>query len=632
MVSKRDNGKLISLILNSLFINGILTISQSYFALFIERCELVLKLLFHSFGNILVRNILVDLSVLIRYRYLRIDDRDIMPNSISDYNLDRSITYVLAILNPPQNGLNNSSKSYLCQVKSLRNLHEQLLRPSPLEAIIESHYMLYKAFCDVIKFTLILGISTAVFSQNMIIQDASAASVDSSFMDSLGDLLNDEANLLSSFDYLIHNTTTTTEERVGFIDSFDDLLRRQATLFSGFDDLLKTHWNSMDIEEQEKFLNNFKDLLKRESTLYYKLESLNEESWQDISSEKRVELLASFGDLLKKQADLLIAYEELLKNKVGGLTIANSVNKPIIDQGEKVTYTYVIKNWYKKAVKDVVIIDDKLGTVADKVSLNPGESKSFTKSVNIYDDACNTATVLGKDPDGNITADDSGLVYVRVRGGGLSEPAQYGQYCDSQKIVGTGIVDVNTAIVDKDIALEYRNNMAGDGDIEYNSEHVLSENASKLQRPVNGKTVPLNFFEENKLSYAGSHPLAGQKQINSREFDGGIGANVEENFLANQIDKDQTTFFASTDPAGHISNYTQAKKIDRITPVYLIGTNISSQFNGTWGTGTTWYNVLKKKIFDRQSFTGDFEAQKLIEIHESPRPEPQATQCEGIDC
>lgn len=497
---------------------------------------------------------------------------------------------------------------------------------------ILNYWIFYRAFCSFIRYTSILLMSFTLFSLIMIIQDASATSAESPLIGGLEDLLGDEANLLSSFEYLIHNTPTTVGEKIGFLYSFDDLLRRQTVLFSGFQDLLKAHWSSMDIEEQEKFLGSFKDLLKRESTLYYSLEGLNEESWKDIPTERRIELLESFGDLLKKQANLLITYEELLKDKVGGLTVTKSVNKPIIDPGETATFTYVIKNWYKKAEKDIVIIDDKLGTIENNVSLGPGESKSFTKSVNLWDDSCSTATVLGKDPDGNIVGDDSDLVNVRVRGGGLTEPAQYGQYCDSQQIVGTGTVDVNTAIVDKEIALEYRNNMAGDGDIEYNSEHILSENASKLNRSVNGKDVPLNFFEKSKLSYFGSHPLAGEKRINSREFDGGIGANVEENFVVNQMEKDQTTFFASTDPASHISNFTQAKKMEKITPVYLIGTNISSKFNGTWGTGTTWHNILKKNIFDQQSFTGNFEAQKLIRIHESPRTEPEAMPCDGIDC
>ena len=280
----------------------------------------------------------------------------------------------------------------------------------------------YRTFRSIIRYTLILWISLTILSQITVIQGANATSADSSYIDSLGDLLSDEANLLSSFDYLIHNTTTTVGEKVGFLDSFEDLLRRQAVLFSGFDDLLKSHWNSMDVEEQEKFLNSFKDLLKKESTLYYNLDSLNEESWQDIPTDRRVELLASFEDLLKKQADLLMAYETLLKNKIGGLTITKSVNKPIIDQGETVTYTYVIKNWYKKPIKDIVVVDDKLGSIANKVSFGPGESKSFTKSVNLLDDVSNTATVLGKDPDGKIIEDESGLVHVRVRGGGLSNP------------------------------------------------------------------------------------------------------------------------------------------------------------------------------------------------------------------
>ena len=46
----------------------------------------------------------------------------------------------------------------------------------------------------------------------------------------------------------------------------------------------------------------------------------------------------------------------------------------------------------------------------------------------------------------------------------LVPPIQYEQFCEAQKVAGTGIVDVSTSIVDKKIALEYYNTMAGDGD------------------------------------------------------------------------------------------------------------------------------------------------------------------------
>ena len=66
----------------------------------------------------------------------------------------------------------------------------------------------------------------------------------------------------------------------------------------------------------------------------------------------------------------------------------------------------------------------------------------------------------------------------------LVPPIQYEQFCEAQKVAGTGIVDVSTSIVDKKIALEYYNTMAGDGDLELDSEHLYSQNPEKIAREV----------------------------------------------------------------------------------------------------------------------------------------------------
>ena len=66
----------------------------------------------------------------------------------------------------------------------------------------------------------------------------------------------------------------------------------------------------------------------------------------------------------------------------------------------------------------------------------------------------------------------------------LVPPVQYEQFCEAQKVSGTGIIDVSTSIIDKKIALEYYNTMAGDGDLELDSEHAYSQDAEKLKRTV----------------------------------------------------------------------------------------------------------------------------------------------------
>ena len=58
----------------------------------------------------------------------------------------------------------------------------------------------------------------------------------------------------------------------------------------------------------------------------------------------------------------------------------------------------------------------------------------------------------------------------------------------------------------------------------------------------------LNLIQTTKLTYAGETPLTGGKLLNSKAFYGGIGANVQELFSVNEMEQDQTAFFASTTP------------------------------------------------------------------------------------
>ena len=149
------------------------------------------------------------------------------------------------------------------------------------------------------------------------------------------------------------------------------------------------------------------------------------------------------------------------------------------------------------------------------------------------------------------------LVLVAVLGGislvlgnpPLTEPVQYEQFCENQKIAGTGVIDVSTSIIDKKIALEYYNKMTGDGDLELNQVHAYSQKAIPQNVTAINESHPakLNLFEDTKLTYnSATTPLTGGKYLKSKEFYGGIGADVQEMFSVNQMEKDQTAFFVST--------------------------------------------------------------------------------------
>lgn len=463
------------------------------------------------------------------------------------------------------------------------------------------------------------------------ITTVSAQCSDSGFLDSLDDLLRNQSELISSFEYLLHKTPGTIEEKVQFFASFEDLLRRNTILFSGFKDLLKNYWDRMDVEDQEKFLCSFEDLIERQMILLISFQELLDENYADFNHDEQIKFLSGFEDLIRRP-NLLKSYEDLFKMKHGGISIEKSVDKAVIDSGETVTYTYVIKNFYRtKDIVGILITDNKLGEIVDNISLKPGETKSFTKLATLSESTCNKAKVMGQDPEGNLVCDESGNICVFIRGGGLPEPLQYSQYCEASKVEGSGIIDISTSLIDRNIALEYNKNLAGNGDVKLDSENLLSEKASDLNRPVGNKTMPLNFFEDTTMEYSGAVPLTGEKSLKSKQFYGGIGANIHEIFSVTQIENKQTSFFASTDPNTHVTNATKASILENESPVHLVGLDTKNSFNGTWGTESKWHEMFRKDLSDHQLFTGKFETEKLIKFHEKPDQQKE-NDCVGIDC
>lgn len=211
----------------------------------------------------------------------------------------------------------------------------------------------------------------------------------------------------------------------------------------------------------------------------------------------------------------------------------------------------------------------------------------------------------------------------------LKEPIQYEQFCENALVSGTGYIDVATSIVDKKIALEYYDMMSGDGTLEMDSTHVYSQEPDKLLRPVpnynydtcaNNSTTDakLNFFENTKLTFAiDKAPLQGGKFINSKAFYGGIGANIQEMFSVNEMEKDQTVFFGSTKNS---------------TIEHTVGLQTLNSFNGTWGTDASMHKIFYKDIKSHELFSGDFDVQKEIKFHENPVAEPRPCPCAGVDC
>jgi uncharacterized repeat protein (TIGR01451 family) len=87
-----------------------------------------------------------------------------------------------------------------------------------------------------------------------------------------------------------------------------------------------------------------------------------------------------------------------------GISIVKSADKTFISPGELVTYTYEVNNTGNAALRNVVVVDDKLGVVSYVSGdtnmdgwLNLDETWIFTASTQLYESTTNNATVTAED-------------------------------------------------------------------------------------------------------------------------------------------------------------------------------------------------------------------------------------------
>ena len=214
----------------------------------------------------------------------------------------------------------------------------------------------------------------------------------------------------------------------------------------------------------------------------------------------------------------------------------------------------------------------------------------------------------------------------------ITEPIQDGEFCNRLKVAGTGTFEVGVSVKDKQLALEYYNIMYGDGDLEMDTNTVEAQRAAKLPGMGNGSAVPLNLWEGTRVTYSGKTPMVGMKYVHSKAFWGGIGAEVTETFSVTEMEREGSTYFASTNPASYMTDPRRIAEILSTSPVHTVGIQTKNAFNGTWQTDAKMHKMFSKDVKVHESFTGKFEVEKLLKFHENPVEEKQQTGCDGIDC
>lgn len=343
---------------------------------------------------------------------------------------------------------------------------------------------------------------------------------------------------------------------------------------------------------------------------------------------------------------------------------AGEWEKEYVTEGDLITYYYNVSNVGNVNLTDIKVIDDRVdpiylsGDINNDSWLNLSEIWLYkavymiTKS-DLNKDIVNIANVTARDPCGKPVEDED--IEVVKTAEWYGEPIQYGQFCEAQKVYGTGFIDIDTAIKDKKIALEYSNIMNGDGDIELDQEQAYSENADKLKRKIDsvnaGNESTLNLYESTRLAYYGLRPLQGEKSLHSRAFYGGMGSEVHEAFSVQEMEAEEVAFFVQTMPyqpfVGGRDFQEGMKEVGRNTarmdelmkirenasnPAYLMGLENRNAFNGSWGTEAIWHKIFYKDINAREMFTGKFEAEKQIKFHQYPAMDKREMGCQGVDC
>lgn len=233
-------------------------------------------------------------------------------------------------------------------------------------------------------------------------------------------LLRARAIYLAEFEVKLKNSWQNLNklERIHITGLLERMLRYQSIFIYDFQSQLKKKFCSFPTRSRNKFLDSQKDLLERQANLLLGFEYFLH-NLQDIDDAQKTEFLASFEDLIRRQAVVLDIYDAFLKVKCNILKINKYVNGcGVYRPCQNVTYTYVVINTCNCTVDGIRIVDNRLGIIADDVTLGPYEKKSFriTTSLNFTSGttACNTAQAWGNLSNNFIVMSQSNEVCVKM--------------------------------------------------------------------------------------------------------------------------------------------------------------------------------------------------------------------------
>ncbi|RCV65257.1 hypothetical protein C5S53_04700 [Methanophagales archaeon] len=207
----------------------------------------------------------------------------------------------------------------------------------------------------------------------------------------------------------------------------------------------------------------------------------------------------------------------------------------------------------------------------------------------------------------------------------ICPPDQREKFCEESAVQGVGYIEYSKSILDKAIAVDVKEYMRGEtgenGSFAMTISEVMTEgtrvgNASyKYYDPINATDFN-NFACDKMIQFEAKGKgyglnvtqgfLEGQSSYKSPRFNGGIGAEVEENYFVTQMQKEELTTMRTTAVYNKTPPY-NAQQLQFST---------RNAFIGEWGTDSRWKKVCTKDIEHHQFFRGDFQVDKTLVFKE----------------
>jgi len=233
-------------------------------------------------------------------------------------------------------------------------------------------------------------------------------------------------------------------------------------------------------------------------------------------------------------------------------------------------------------------------------------------------------------------------------------PDQREKFREDSAVQGSGYMEYDKIILDKEIAVDVEEHMwgnTGNGSFAMTITEILNEgirlncsgncsDMGTMMDPIRGDAyspVMTNFECKKMVQFDigdsdqndPRYMLNGIAKYSNPGFHGGMNAQVREEYHVVELQKDETvkmTTTATYNASAHGHN--DWENCGEYTPYNANELNYDSKnaFNGWWQTDSSWKKVCSKNVVHHQKFIGEFQVDKNLMFKEEvtkPCPEKE---------